>query len=134
MLDLDPAPYLDTVLANYRSPSVYQVVAEQCIGCTKCIRACPVDAIVGAPKHLHVIIPELCSGCGLCVDPCPVDCITMSPLDSLQQGEAFFDRADQWRQQYMERNKRLAREEEDKYRRYQVVKEDVLGGQHDQAD
>ena len=50
-----------------------------CIGCTLCIKACPVDAIIGAQKRMHAILPSLCSGCGLCVEPCPVDCIVMTP-------------------------------------------------------
>ena len=48
-----------------------------CIGCTLCIQACPVDAIVGAAKQMHTVVPELCTGCDLCVAPCPVDCIAM---------------------------------------------------------
>jgi electron transport complex protein RnfB len=48
-----------------------------CIGCTLCIQACPVDAIVGAAKQIHTVLPELCTGCDLCVAPCPVDCIAM---------------------------------------------------------
>lgn len=48
-----------------------------CIGCTKCIKACPVDAIVGAAKQMHTVIDELCTGCDLCIPACPVDCITM---------------------------------------------------------
>ena len=48
-----------------------------CIGCTLCIQACPVDAILGASKQMHTILPELCTGCDLCVAPCPVDCIAM---------------------------------------------------------
>jgi electron transport complex protein RnfB len=54
---------------------------EECIGCTKCIQACPVDAIVGAAKHMHTVIIDECTGCDLCVDPCPVDCIDMVPID-----------------------------------------------------
>lgn len=50
-----------------------------CIGCVKCIHACPVDAIVGAPKQMHTIMPKPCTGCGLCVAPCPVDCISLVP-------------------------------------------------------
>lgn len=52
---------------------------ETCIGCVKCIDACPVDAIVGSAKQLHAVIPEYCTGCRLCLPPCPVDCITMIP-------------------------------------------------------
>jgi len=51
----------------------------RCIGCTLCIQACPVDAIVGAAKLMHTVVTELCSGCDLCVAPCPVDCIAMVP-------------------------------------------------------
>jgi electron transport complex protein RnfB len=50
-----------------------------CIGCTKCIQACPVDAIVGASRHMHTVIASDCTGCELCIPPCPVDCIEMRP-------------------------------------------------------
>lgn len=53
---------------------------EECIGCTKCIQACPVDAIVGASKQMHTILADECTGCDLCVEPCPVDCIEMLPV------------------------------------------------------
>lgn len=53
---------------------------DMCIGCTKCIQACPVDAIVGATKAMHTIIADECTGCDLCVDPCPTDCIEMIPI------------------------------------------------------
>lgn len=52
---------------------------DECIGCTKCILACPVDAILGAAKHMHTVIANECTGCDLCVEPCPVDCIDMVP-------------------------------------------------------
>lgn len=52
--------------------------ASDCIGCTKCILACPVDAIIGTGKHIHSIIPDLCTGCELCIAPCPVDCIELT--------------------------------------------------------
>ncbi|HAU94073.1 MAG TPA: electron transport complex subunit RsxB, partial [Alteromonas sp.] len=50
-------------------------------GCTKCIQACPVDAIVGAAKQMHTVITDACTGCDLCVEPCPVDCIDMVTVD-----------------------------------------------------
>ncbi|KAF0806841.1 electron transport complex protein RnfB [Alcanivorax xiamenensis] len=53
---------------------------DECIGCTKCIQACPVDAIVGAAKLMHTVIVDECTGCDLCVEPCPVDCIDMVPV------------------------------------------------------
>lgn len=53
---------------------------DECIGCTKCIQACPVDAILGAAKQMHTVIVDECTGCDLCVDPCPVDCIDMLPV------------------------------------------------------
>lgn len=53
---------------------------DECIGCTKCILACPVDAIVGATRQMHTVITDECTGCDLCVAPCPVDCIDMIPV------------------------------------------------------
>ena len=58
-------------------PQVALIVEADCIGCTKCIQACPVDAIVGANKLMHTVLPTLCTGCELCVPACPVDCIVM---------------------------------------------------------
>ncbi|AXF86475.1 Electron transport complex subunit RsxB [Ephemeroptericola cinctiostellae] len=54
-----------------------KIIEADCIGCTKCIQACPVDAIMGTSKHMHTVLTDLCTGCGLCVPPCPVDCIEM---------------------------------------------------------
>ena len=57
----------------------------ECIGCTKCIQACPVDAILGAAKQMHTVIVDECTGCDLCVEPCPVDCIDMLPVETTPQ-------------------------------------------------
>lgn len=62
---------------------VAQIDEERCIGCAKCLPPCPVDAIVGARRHMHTVILELCTGCELCVAPCPVDCIAMVPRKSI---------------------------------------------------
>jgi len=62
-------------------PQVAQIVEEDCIGCTKCIDACPVDAISGAANLMHNVIDDLCTGCELCIEPCPVDCIELIDID-----------------------------------------------------
>lgn len=66
-----------------QEPAVKRVAfirEDECIGCTKCIQACPVDAILGASKLMHTVIADECTGCDLCVEPCPVDCIDMIPV------------------------------------------------------
>jgi electron transport complex protein RnfB len=60
--------------------SVALIDENLCIGCTLCLQACPVDAILGAAKQMHTIIASECTGCELCVSPCPVDCIAMVPI------------------------------------------------------
>ena len=61
------------------APRIAIVDEARCIGCARCLPACPVDAIVGARKHMHTVIARLCTGCELCLPPCPVDCIAMVP-------------------------------------------------------
>ena len=78
LLGAAPIPF-DRSLGAHLPPQVARVVEADCIGCTKCIQACPVDAIIGGAKHMHVVIEPLCTGCGLCVPVCPVDCIVMEP-------------------------------------------------------
>ncbi len=62
---------------KYTEPRLAIIEEEHCIGCVKCIAACHVDAIIGAPKQMHSVIDAYCTGCELCIAPCPVDCITM---------------------------------------------------------
>ncbi len=79
LLGRDPKPLNPD--NGVEKPKMVAVIDEQtCIGCTLCIQACPVDAILGAAKHMHTVIARECTGCELCVAPCPVDCIHMQPL------------------------------------------------------
>ncbi len=66
--------------AEPKPKAVAYIDENTCIGCTLCIQACPVDAILGAAKQMHTIIASECTGCELCIPPCPVDCISMVPL------------------------------------------------------
>lgn len=79
LLDRPELP-LDPRHGSESGRKVAIVREAECIGCTKCIQACPVDAIVGAPKRMHTVIERDCTGCDLCVAPCPVDCIDMVPV------------------------------------------------------
>ena len=107
-------------------PQVAYIREAECIGCTKCIQACPIDAIVGAAKLMHTVLIDECTGCDLCVAPCPVDCIEMHPLPlgtlpvvgglatSLEELRARTAKRDHARQRFEGRNARLLREEQHK--------------------
>ena len=93
-------------------PRTMAVIDEPvCIGCTLCIQACPVDAIIGAAKLMHTVVADLCSGCDLCVAPCPVDCISMQPVSAEEMQR---DRTEQWREQHEFHLYRLEREKHEK--------------------
>jgi electron transport complex protein RnfB len=78
LLGREPKP-LDESHGVHKAPMVAVIDEDRCIGCKLCIQACPVDAIVGAPKLMHTVIADECTGCDLCLPPCPVDCIEMLP-------------------------------------------------------
>lgn len=78
LLGRDPKP-LDPAFGEHRPRTVVRIDEPRCIGCTLCIEACPVDAIVGAAKQMHTVIESECTGCELCLPPCPVDCIEVLP-------------------------------------------------------
>jgi electron transport complex protein RnfB len=82
LLDVE-APTLDEEHGEEQDiKTVAYIREDECIGCTKCIQACPVDAILGAAKQMHTVIAAECTGCDLCVEPCPVDCIDMIPVET----------------------------------------------------
>jgi len=94
LLGRDPKP-LDEEVGPHDGPLVAVIDEQLCIGCTLCIQACPVDAILGAAKHMHTVIADECTGCKLCVPPCPVECIHMAPLsEDLQTWKWPYPRPD----------------------------------------
>ena len=79
LLGRDPLP-LDEERGEHKPKAVAVIDEQACIGCTLCIQACPVDAILGSAKSMHTVIADECTGCELCLPPCPVDCIHMEPI------------------------------------------------------
>ncbi len=99
-----PALPLDPSHGVEKPRTLARIVEADCIGCTKCIQACPVDAIVGASKLMHTVIADDCTGCELCVPACPVDCIVLLPMPTQQIDQAHADAA---RDHFQRRESRL---------------------------
>jgi electron transport complex protein RnfB len=108
-------PRIDPECGAERPRPVAFIDPKTCIGCTLCIQACPVDAIVGASKQMHVVLTDWCTGCDLCIPPCPVDCITMIDVTSNKTGwDAWSpELAQKSRSRYEARDARLDREQRD---------------------
>ena len=108
-------PTIDPACGLERPRPVAFIDPKTCIGCTLCIQACPVDAIVGASKQMHVVLTDWCTGCDLCIPPCPVDCITMINVTGNKTGwDAWSpELAQMSRSRYEARDARLDREERD---------------------
>ncbi|MEE8208376.1 MAG: electron transport complex subunit RsxB [Nitrosomonadaceae bacterium] len=133
LLGVKPKP-LNTAHGLPKPKSIAFIDEQICIGCTFCIQACPVDAIVGAAKKMHTVISTECTGCELCIAPCPVDCISMLPLRKqivdaeyepyltgdkmlVRENEMKKKAADRARVRYEHRLKRLEYEKEEKAER-----------------
>lgn len=128
LAELLAVPVLQLDITRGSAPAQIAYIREaECIGCTKCIQACPIDAIVGAAKLMHTVIIDECTGCDLCVAPCPVDCIEMRPLPANtvlpivgglaltpQARQARTLKRDHARRRFEQRNARLQREEQQK--------------------
>lgn len=108
LLDEDPTPFIQEMEIKAK-PNKRAVIREaECIGCTKCIQACPVDAIIGTGKLMHTVIQDECTGCELCIAPCPVDCI-----DMIEKPEPNNDLLrNQFRSRFLAREKRLEKKQQ----------------------
>ena len=131
LLGLEPKP-LDASRGPILPKSVAIIDEPRCIGCTLCILACPVDAILGASKFMHTVIGKECTGCRLCLPPCPVDCITMEPVaETLSEGANTAkvlarQQADHFRRRHQARLKRKERESLEKADNVRRKKESLV--------
>jgi Na+-translocating ferredoxin:NAD+ oxidoreductase subunit B len=108
---------LNPLNGPFRPPQVAVIDEAACIGCTKCIQACPVDAIVGASKAMHTVIASWCTGCELCIPPCPVDCIALIPTSELPDRDLS-------RARFESRSARLVRDEAERAARLESYEAD----------
>jgi len=111
---------------DQQPPLMVAIIREdECIGCKKCIQACPVDAIIGSGKMMHTVLADECSGCELCVPPCPVDCIDMITIDDANtlSDELFEKRANQFRTRYEAREKRLIKKKKEQRQKHLSAKQ-----------
>jgi Na+-translocating ferredoxin:NAD+ oxidoreductase subunit B len=117
----DYQPLLKTIQEKQRSEQIAIIREDECIGCTKCIQACPVDAIMGTAKKMHTILTDQCTGCELCIPPCPVDCIDLKPIipRDHEKKQVF---ADQSRQRYIRHQQRLIQQKKHHSKQYQEAK------------
>jgi Na+-translocating ferredoxin:NAD+ oxidoreductase subunit B len=123
---------LNPIFGQPKPKSVAFIIEEVCIGCAKCIAACPVDAILGAAKFMHTVIASECTGCELCIAPCPVDCIIMKPVPTPLNMESSLvkaqksARAQLAKRRYDARCARLERERKEKAERAQQKRAELL--------
>lgn len=108
LLHCDPSPYVAELTEKALPPRVAIIREAECIGCTKCIQACPVDAIIGSAKLMHTVITDACTGCELCIPPCPVDCIDLIPGNPATPAIKN-DR----REAFLQRNERLKKQKDE---------------------
>lgn len=113
--------YREKVAAAAKPASLAIIREAECIGCMKCIKVCPVDAIVGAAKLMHTVISDACTGCELCVPACPVDCIDMQDLPAPFTETEQQQKSIEWRERFHQHNARLEKQAE------------IKAQEHDQA-
>lgn len=105
LMNQDATPYLEDMGKKMKAPSRAVIREDECIGCTKCIQACPVDAILGSAKKMHTVIADECTGCELCIEPCPVDCIDIMTIELSEELQRT--KPAQFRKRFHARQQRL---------------------------
>ncbi|NOT85343.1 MAG: electron transport complex subunit RsxB [Methylococcaceae bacterium] len=121
LLGVPPKP-LNPTFGVHKPKQVAFIIEADCIGCVKCITACPVDAILGAAKMLHTVITDECTGCELCIAPCPVDCIVMQPIATPLSSTQKYAKAQHAKRRYENRLSRLQKLAEAKLERARLQK------------
>ena len=111
LLNEDAKPYLAEMALKQKPAELAVIREDECIGCTKCIQACPTDAIMGAAKQMHSVLDANCTGCGLCISPCPVDCIDLISLPNFNK-EQKMERREHFRDLYQQHQERLLKQSE----------------------
>lgn len=112
LLGEDPHPYMKEMEAKSKPKVIATIREDECIGCTKCIQVCPVDAILGSAKEMHTVIAYECTGCELCIPACPVDCIDL--IRDEEPTDTQLVRQNLARTRFNAREKRLAHEKAEK--------------------
>jgi Na+-translocating ferredoxin:NAD+ oxidoreductase subunit B len=125
LLNVEPKP-LNPQFGVHKPKQVAFIVEEDCIGCVKCIAACPVDAILGAARLMHTVIAEECTGCELCIAPCPVDCIVIKPLVNQPSAEQKAAQKLKTKHRFEARNRRKQIEAKEKAEKARQQKEALL--------
>lgn len=108
LTEQDATPLISGMEAKAKPAQKVVIREAECIGCKKCIQACPVDAIIGTSKLMHTVIADICTGCELCIEPCPMDCIDIVPsIEVTEKEQLLISNAS--RERYLQRNDRLKR-------------------------
>ncbi|MCX7086401.1 MAG: electron transport complex subunit RsxB [Methylococcales bacterium] len=124
---------LNSEFGEPKPKQVAFIIEEDCIGCVKCIAACPVDAILGAAKFMHTVIANECTGCELCISPCPVDCIEMRDVEAIVETELDFFKTQKYvaaqvaRSRYEAKVLRIEKENQEKAERAKQKRAALLG-------
>lgn len=125
LLGVTPKP-LNPLFGRENPREVAVIIEQDCIGCTRCLPPCPVDAIIGASQQMHTVISSACTGCELCLAACPVDCISMQPIkNNIPLLTWHKDKADLAKKAYQNKVNRLASLQSQKMQRMQKQKQDL---------